>query len=77
MIGIAGNDHARAALVLTATDGWIHKIKHDGFRLQIHVRGSWACLSTMTGVGLDGALSRSPGGDALRSPGNRNMVPRD
>ena len=48
MIGIAGNDHARAALILTATDGSIHEIKHDGFRLQIHVRSARARL-TMTG----------------------------
>ena len=33
-----------------AADGWIHEIKHDGFRLQIHVRGSRVGLYTMTGV---------------------------
>ena len=33
-----------------SADGWIHEIKHDGFRLQIHVRGSRARLYTMTGV---------------------------
>jgi bifunctional non-homologous end joining protein LigD len=31
-------------------DGWVHEIKHDGFRLQIHVRGKRVGLYTMTGV---------------------------
>ena len=29
---------------------WIHEIKHDGFRLQIHKRGKIVKLYTMTGV---------------------------
>ena len=33
-----------------AADGWVHEIKHDGFRLQIHARGSRVGLYTMTGV---------------------------
>ena len=33
-----------------SADGWIHEIKHDGFRLQIHVRGARVRLYTMTGV---------------------------
>ena len=28
------------AVKAPSADGWIHEIKHDGFRLQIHVRGS-------------------------------------
>jgi len=31
-------------------DGWVHEIKHDGFRLQIHAHGSRVRLFTMTGV---------------------------
>ena len=31
-------------------DGWVHEIKHDGFRLQIHARGKRVRLYTMTGV---------------------------
>ena len=31
-------------------DGWVHEIKHDGFRLQIHARGDRVRLYTMTGV---------------------------
>ena len=31
-------------------DGWVHEIKHDGFRLQIHVRNGRVRLYTMTGV---------------------------
>ncbi len=31
-------------------DGWVHEIKHDGFRLQIHARGKRVSLYTMTGV---------------------------
>ena len=27
-------------------DGWVHEIKHDGFRLQIHARGDAARLYT-------------------------------
>jgi bifunctional non-homologous end joining protein LigD len=30
--------------------GWVHEIKHDGFRLQIHVRDRRARLFTMTGL---------------------------
>jgi len=30
--------------------GWVHEIKHDGFRLQIHVRDKRVRLYTMTGV---------------------------
>jgi bifunctional non-homologous end joining protein LigD len=37
-------DHAPVA------DGWVHEIKHDGIRLQIHVRGKYVGLYTMTGV---------------------------
>ena len=33
-----------------AADGWVHEIKHDGFRLQIHARGKRVGLYTMTGV---------------------------
>ena len=29
-------------------DGWVHK--HDGIRLQIHARGKWVSLYTLTGV---------------------------
>ena len=32
-----------------AADGWVHEIKHDGFRLQIHARRPGR-LYTMTGV---------------------------
>ena len=31
-------------------DGWVHEIKHDGFRLQIHARDKRVRLYTMTGV---------------------------
>ena len=31
-------------------DGWVHEIKHDGIRLQIHVRDKRVRLYTMTGV---------------------------
>ena len=31
-------------------DGWVHEIKHDGFRLQIHARPGRVRLYTMTGV---------------------------
>jgi len=31
-------------------DGWVHEIKHDGIRLQIHVRDKRLRLYTMTGV---------------------------
>ena len=31
-------------------DGWVHEIKHDGFRLQIHARKERVRLYTMTGV---------------------------
>lgn len=31
-------------------DGWAHEIKHDGYRLQIHVRDGRVRLFTMTGV---------------------------
>ena len=31
-------------------DGWVHEIKHDGIRLQIHARGKRVGLYTMTGV---------------------------
>lgn len=31
-------------------DGWMHEIKHDGFRLQIHARDKRVRLYTMTGV---------------------------
>ena len=27
------------AVKAPSADGWIHEIKHDGFRLQFHVRG--------------------------------------
>ena len=37
-------DHAPVA------DGWVHEIKHDGFRLQIHARKDRVRLYTMTGV---------------------------
>ena len=33
-----------------SADGWVHEIKHDGFRLQIHARGKRVGLYTMTGV---------------------------
>src|SRR4051794_8995931 len=33
-----------------AADGWAHEIKHDGYRLQIHVRDGRVRLFTMTGV---------------------------
>ena len=38
-------------------DGWVHEIKHDGFRLQIHARGKRVRLYTMTGVDWTDALS--------------------
>ena len=31
-------------------DGWVHEIKNDGIRLQIHVRDKRVRLYTMTGV---------------------------
>ena len=31
-------------------DGWVHEIKHDGIRLQIHARKDRVRLYTMTGV---------------------------
>ena len=31
-------------------EGWVHEIKHDGFRLQIHVYDSRVRLYTMTGI---------------------------
>ena len=31
-------------------DGWVHEIKHDGFRLQIHARKGRVRLYTMTGL---------------------------
>ena len=31
-------------------EGWVHEIKHDGFRLQIHARKDRVRLYTMTGV---------------------------
>jgi bifunctional non-homologous end joining protein LigD len=31
-------------------DGWAHEIKHDGYRLQIHVHGATARLYTITGT---------------------------
>jgi bifunctional non-homologous end joining protein LigD len=31
-------------------DGWVHEIKHDGIRLQIHVRNGRVRLYTVTGV---------------------------
>ena len=31
-------------------DGWVHEIKHDGIRLQIHARGKRVGLYTVTGV---------------------------
>ncbi len=31
-------------------EGWVHEIKHDGFRLQIHARKGRVRLYTMTGV---------------------------
>jgi bifunctional non-homologous end joining protein LigD len=33
-----------------ASEGWAHEIKHDGYRLQIHVRDGRVRLFTMTGV---------------------------
>ena len=33
-----------------AAEGWVHEIKHDGIRLQVHARGSKVALYTMTGV---------------------------
>ena len=42
-----------AAIASTAAQfaaGWVHEIKHDGFRLQIRVRGQRVSLYTMTGV---------------------------
>ena len=33
-----------------SADGWVHEIKHDGYRMQIHVRGGRVRLYTMTGV---------------------------
>jgi bifunctional non-homologous end joining protein LigD len=33
-----------------AAEGWIHEIKHDGYRLQVHVRSGRVRLFTMTGV---------------------------
>ena len=33
-----------------AAEGWAHEIKHDGYRLQIHVRDGRVRLFTMTGV---------------------------
>lgn len=33
-----------------SASGWIHEIKHDGYRLQIHKRGARVRLFTMTGV---------------------------
>jgi len=38
------------AVKAPSADGWIHEIKHDGFRLQIHVRSARVRLYTMTGV---------------------------
>ena len=38
------------AVKAPSADGWIHEIKHDGFRLQIHVRGQRVKLYTMTGM---------------------------
>jgi ATP-dependent DNA ligase len=31
-------------------EGWVHEIKHDGLRLQMHARGQRVRLYTMTGV---------------------------
>ena len=35
----------------TAERSWLgmHEIKHDGYRLQIHVRDGWVCLFTRNG----------------------------
>lgn len=33
-----------------SAEGWVHEIKHDGYRLQIHVRAGRVRLFTMTGV---------------------------
>jgi bifunctional non-homologous end joining protein LigD len=30
--------------------GWVHEIKHDGYRLQVHVREGRVRLFTRTGV---------------------------
>jgi bifunctional non-homologous end joining protein LigD len=30
--------------------GWAHELKHDGYRLQIHVRDRWVRLYTMNGA---------------------------
>ena len=37
--------------------GWAHELKHDGYRLQIHVRDGRVRLYTMNGAGLVKALS--------------------
>jgi bifunctional non-homologous end joining protein LigD len=39
----------RAAQAPSA-EGWLHEIKHDGYRLQIHVNSGRVRLYTMTGV---------------------------
>ena len=37
--------------------GWAHELKHDGYRLQIHVRDGRVRLYTMNGARLDRPLS--------------------
>ena len=48
--GIGQARARRRAERAPAADGWVHEIKHDGFRLQIHARGNRVGLYTMTGV---------------------------
>ena len=39
--------------------GWAHELKHDGYRLQIHVRDGRVRLYTMNGARLVRSLIRS------------------
>src|SRR5262249_30981390 len=38
--------------------GWVHELKHDGYRLQVHIRDGRAGLNTMNGTDWSGRYPR-------------------
>ena len=56
--------------------GWVHELKHDGYRLQIHVRDGRVRLFTMNGANWSKRYPRIIKRKLLALKAERSQMPR-
>ena len=54
--------------------GWVHELKHDGYRLQVHIRDGHARLYTMNGNDWSDSLEEAATGAEAAASLHRNRV---